>query len=89
MNKDIKVVLIFFTVFISVISIIFCIIIKNNKYEVVLNDDEHIIYSIKGSDKLLIVPMNNRKEKPYILDIKDTIKRKQEEFIITKHEEIN
>lgn len=82
MYKHLKIFLIFIII---LFSVIFLIRTSYDKYELVLKEDGLIIYSIKGSDKLLIVPTNDRKEKPYILDIKDTIKRKRDDFIITKH----
>lgn len=89
MDKYLKIFLIFIIILFILLYTFIFIKMKYDKYEIILNDDEHIIYSIKGSDKILIVPTNNREEKPYILDIKDTIKRKQEDFIITKHKESN
>ena len=89
MYKHLKIFLIFIIILFSVIFTFFLIRTSYDKYELVLKEDGLIIYSIKGSDKLLIVPTNNREEKPYILDIKDTIKRKREDFIITKHKESN
>ena len=85
MDKYLKAFLIFIIILFSLLFTFFLIRTSYDKYELVFKDDELIIYSIKGSDKLLIVPTNNREEKPYILDIKDTIKMKQEDFIITKH----
>lgn len=85
MDKYIEKFFIFIFILYSVLFTFALIKAGYDIYKLTLKDNELIIYSIKGSDRLLIVPTNNREEKSYILVIEDTIKSKRDDFIITKH----